>query len=202
MTAATVRPYEPADERGWLQCRLLSFFGSAFYDDVVREKERYEHEAIELVADAGGEIVGLIDVECETEAATVCSDRPGPEGSELGGMIWHMAVHPEHQRRGIGAALLARAELLAEERGLRRYEAWTRDDPHVQAWYESHGFARVESYLQEDIERDEGLRETVFADGQLKLVRAFAHYTGDNPDEIRRRFRRVHDAVLYERRFA
>ena len=197
MAAATIRAYAPVDERGWLQCRLLSFFGSAFYDDVVREKARYEHDAIELVAEADGEIVGLIDVECETEPATVCFDRPG-----LGGMIWHLAVHPEHQRRGVAAALLAEAERLAKDRGVCRFEAWTRDDPHVQDWYESNGFERVESYLHVYIERDEGLRDTVFEDGQLRLVKAFAHYTGDDPDAIRQRFRRVHDDVLYERRFA
>ena len=28
---------------------------------------------------------------------------------------------------------------------------------------------------------------------------AFAHYTGDQPGEIRRRFARVHECVLYER---
>ncbi len=195
-TTATIRPYEPADEVGWLQCRLLSFFGSAYYDDVVRAKERYGRPALELVADAGGEIVGLIDVECESKPATVCFDRPG-----LGGMIWHLAVHPEHQRRGVATALLVEAERLARESGLARFEAWTRDDPHVHAWYESLGFARVTSYLHVYLERDEGLRELDVEGGGLKLVKAFAHYTGDQPDEIRQRFRRVHDCVLFELRF-
>ena len=47
----TVRSYEPADEVGWVRCRVLSFLDSAFYDAVEREKERYEHAAIELVAE-------------------------------------------------------------------------------------------------------------------------------------------------------
>jgi hypothetical protein len=34
----------------------------------------------------------------------------------------------------------------------------------------------------------------------LKLVKAFAHYTGDRPEEIRGRYARVHDDVLYEKR--
>jgi len=33
------------------------------------------------------------------------------------------------------------------------------------------------------------------------LDSAFAHYTGERLDEIRARFERVHDCVLYERRF-
>ncbi len=190
----TVRAYEPADEAGWLRCRLRSFFGSAFFDDVQREKERYEHPSIELVADKGGEIVGLLDMECELEPGTVLSERPG-----LGGMIWHLAVHPDHQRRGIATALLEEAVRRAQERGLVRLEAWTRDDAHVQAWYESHGFTLIDSYLHVYLERDEGLGNISVDGEELKLVKAFAHYTGDRPDEMRKRFRRVHDDVLYER---
>ena len=143
----TVRPYEPADEVGWVRCRVLSFLGSAFWDAVEREKERYERAAIELVAEDGGAIVGLLDVECETPAL---ADRPG-----AGGMIWHLAVHPDHQRRGIASALLAEAERLAGERGLERLEAWTRDDAHVQRWYESHGFVQIDGYLHVYLERDD-----------------------------------------------
>jgi hypothetical protein len=36
-------------------------------------------------------------------------------------------------------------------------------------------------------------------DRELKLVKAFAHYTGDSPHEIRARYERVHDDVLYEK---
>src|SRR5215211_5810104 len=118
--AVRIRPYEPSDEEAWLRCRVLSFLGGPYFDAVEREKERYERPSIELVAEEGGQIVGLIDVECEEEPGTVCYDRPG-----LGGMIWHLAVHPDRQRRGIGTALLREAELRAAERGLVRFEAWT-----------------------------------------------------------------------------
>ena len=77
-----------------------------------------------------------------------------------------------------------------------RIEAWTRDDAHVQRWYETHGFVLIDGYLHVYLERDD-LRQY---DGELKLVKAFAHYTGDRPEEIRRRYARVHDDVLYEKR--
>jgi hypothetical protein len=57
------------------------------------------------------------------------------------------------------------------------------DDPNVQRWYEDHGFARIDSYLHVYLERDD-LRSF---DGELRLIKAFAHYTGDRPDEIRKR---------------
>ena len=131
-----------------------SFLGSAYYDDVRTEKEPYEGPSIALVAEAAGEIVGLIDVELEREPGTVCSEREG-----VGGMIWHVATHPDHQRRGVATALLAEAERLARAEGLVRFEAWTRDDAHVHAWYESHGFELVDSYLHVYVELDEGLRD-------------------------------------------
>ena len=68
---------------------------------------------------------------------------------------------------------------------------------HVQRWYEKHGFIEIDSYLHVYLERDD-LRAF---DGELRLVKAFAHYTGDRPDEIRKRYRRVHDDVLYEKHF-
>jgi ribosomal protein S18 acetylase RimI-like enzyme len=193
-----VRPYRAADETGWVRCRVLSFLDSAFFDDVRREKEHYEHRAIELVAERAGEIVGLIDVEREDEPGTVCSERPG-----LGGMIWHIAVHPDHQRQGIATALLHEARHLAEEQNLQRFEAWTRDDGQANAWYASMGFELVDSYLHVYVELDEGLRDMFpITDDGLRPVKIFAHYVGEQPGEIRRRFSRVHDDVLYELRFA
>ena len=46
-----------------------------------------------------------------------------------------------------------------------------------------------------------GLRELFpIADG-IRPVRMFAHYVEDDRQSIRRRFARVHEDVLYERRF-
>ena len=184
-----IRPYEERDERRWLICRLLAFFDTAFFDAVEREKERYERDAIELVAEKDGAIIGLIDLECESDGL---SSRP-----EACGMICHLATHPDHQRQGVASALLAEAEDRARERGIARLEAWTRDDAPTQRWYERHGFAQVDSYLHVYLERDD-LRAF---DGELRLVKAFAHYTGDQRDSIRERYVRVHDDVLYEKRF-
>jgi ribosomal protein S18 acetylase RimI-like enzyme len=193
-----IRPYRGEDERGWVVCRVFSFLDTAFFDDVRQSKERYEHRSIELVAERAGEIVGLIDVECEDEPATICEDRPG-----LGGMIWHLAVHPDHQRRGVATALLREAERRARDHGLERLEAWTRDDAAARAWYESKGFELVYGYLHVYVELEDGLRDVFpVTEYGIRPVRMFAHYVGEEREVIRERFARVHENVLYELRFS
>ena len=193
----SIRPYRADDERGWVVCRVLSFLDSAFFDDVRRSKEHYEHASIELVAEREGAIVGLIDVEYETEPGAVCELRPG-----LGGMIWHLAVHPDQQRQGIATSLLREAEIRARETGIVRFEAWTRDDRAARTWYESRGFELIDGYLHVYVDLDEGLRELFPVAEELRPVKLFAHYVGDDPETVRARFRRVHEDVLYELRFA
>ncbi|AIY76718.1 acetyltransferase family protein [Bacillus cereus] len=51
-------------------------------------------------------------------------------------MIWHIAVHPDYARQGIGESLLKAAEKRAIDLNLNRFEAWTRDDGWVRSWYE------------------------------------------------------------------
>jgi GNAT superfamily N-acetyltransferase len=116
-------------------------------------------------------------------------------------VIWHVAVHPDHRRRGIGAALVARAIELAREAGLEVVQAWTRDDPWVHAWYEACGFRKRYSYLHVYLQGQEVRDEVTLRTEGLKPVLAFAHYTGGPPvaDELRRRFARTHDDVLFER---
>jgi GNAT superfamily N-acetyltransferase len=196
MTEALIRPYVDADERGWLECRVLAFLDSAYYDAVERTKERWERPSIELVAEVDGTIVGLIDVECEEEPGTVCEDRPG-----LGGMIWHLAILRDFRRQGIARRLLAAAEEAARARGIERFEAWTRDDAWVQRWYESQGFAQIRSYLHVYVHGRAETEGVITSELGLKPILTFAHYTGENREEIRTRFERVHDCVCYERRF-
>jgi hypothetical protein len=74
----------------------------------------------------------------------------------------------------------------------------------VQRWYESNGFVQIYSYLHVYVEGKPELAGVFSSELQgLKPVKVFAHYTDeDGRDAIRARFSRVHDCVLYERRFA
>lgn len=186
-----IRAYAPADEKGWLQCRVLAFLETAYFDNVLQKKETYEHPSIELVAEINGKIAGLIDIEYETEEGTVCS-----RGSGLGGVIWHIAVHPDYSRQGIGQALLNEAEKIAKTLKLNRLEAWTRDDKWVQNWYEKIGFTMIDSYYHIYLEGDEVKSHLHSATGQLLPVSAFSHYTGKDIKQFAD-IQRKHQCVCY-----
>ncbi|WP_214480570.1 N-acetyltransferase [Bacillus sp. SM2101] len=190
-----IRNYTSKDEAGWVRCRVLSFLDTAYFDNVIREKETYNNPVIELVAVEQGQIVGLIDIEYELVERTLCS-----RGVGLGGMIWHIAVHPDFRRNGIGNLLLCEAEKIAIEKGLNRLEAWTRDDPWVHKWYKKNKFIDVESYLHVYIDGSLEMKDTLTAKvPALHPVQAFSHYNGDNKDNIKAKFKRVHECTCFEK---
>ena len=200
--AVTIRPYRPSDERGWLRCSVLSFLETSYFDSVFQRKPRYDHPTIELVADMRGTIVGAIDVECEETPGSVCTVCADPDPLARGGMIWHLAVHPDLQRVGIGGRLLQESQRLAMDLGTSCFEVWTRDDTTAVRWYESHGFEWVKSYLHVYLQEQDEMQGAISSEIHgLKPVRVLAHYVGEDTEGIRSRFQRVHDCNCYRLRF-
>ena len=190
-----IRDYHVDDEIGWVRCRVLAFLDTAYYDNVLQKKETYAHPSIELVAIENQQVIGLIDIEYEEQAHTVCS-----RGEGIGGMIWHIAVHPDYRRQGIGHQLLKAAEKRAREKKLNRLEAWTRDDDWVNNWYIHNQFSLVDSYLHVFLDGDE-MKQTLTSDIQeLFPIQAFAHYVGKEQENIKERFTRVHDCFCFEKK--
>lgn len=165
-----IRRYEPRDEGAWLRCRALSFLDTAYFDDVWTSKPSYENPSLEVVAEKGGHLAGLIEVEKEVEPGTVCSKRSGPRA-----MIWSIGVLPEYRRQGIGRALVAAAVQWAQDEALAYLEAWTRDDAWVQAWYEALGFQQFDSYWHVYLKDDAAERTFPSKHPALRPKAVFAH---------------------------
>ncbi|MFS0862557.1 GNAT family N-acetyltransferase [Fredinandcohnia sp. 179-A 10B2 NHS] len=189
-----IRDYQEKDENGWIRCRVLAFLNTAYHDNVLQKKEKYEYPAIELVAEIDNLIVGILDIEVEDNPGQVCSNS-----ETRSGMIWHIAIHPDYQRSGIAASLLKEAEQRLHKQGVHRLEAWTRDDKWVNDWYEKHGFSKGKSYLHVYLEgkEHEEIVESKLPD--LKPIYTFAHYTGDQQEEIKAKYQRVHECNMYEK---
>ncbi|WIV21032.1 GNAT family N-acetyltransferase [Paenibacillus polygoni] len=188
-----IRDYKVEDEQGWLSCRVLAFLNTAYYDNVLNKKEVYENPSIELVAEIDGQIIGLIDIEYEIQESTVCS-----RGKGLGGMIWHIAVHPDYSRQGIGEGLLKVAEKRAIEKNLNRFEAWTRDDNWVLNWYRKMRFNLVESYFHIYFEGNEMNNRITNNVSKLYPVSTFAHYVGEDVEQFNS-VKRKHQCVCFEK---
>lgn len=83
-----VRDYQPVDEQEWLRCRVLAFLGTAYFDDVVTAKKSPAAGG-ELIAVDAGTVVGVLGLSVDGNLATIDT----------------IAVHPDHQHRGIGTML-------------------------------------------------------------------------------------------------
>ncbi|MFI8182750.1 GNAT family N-acetyltransferase [Actinacidiphila glaucinigra] len=180
----TLREYTPADEASWLRCRVLSFLGTAYYDDVDRAKPPIPAPGLELVAvDGSGAVVAIMDTTVDAGDTALAT-------------IDTVAVHPDHQHRGLGRALLQRTRAEVRERGATTLDAWTRDDPGTLAWYRAMNFAESDHYLHVYAHRytapGEPDRAIHTPRPGLRLMGAFLHAELEDEVRLRAEFSRVH----------
>ena len=133
-----IREYTPADERGWLACRVVSFLDCSYFNDVKTEKETYLQPSVCLVAEENGKIVGLIDAELDSYDLACAGD-------ERGAIIWNLAVLPEYRRQGIAKELWNELKNRLSAEGMTYCEVWTQEDEAANSFYKNMGFAREES---------------------------------------------------------
>jgi predicted GNAT family N-acyltransferase len=130
-----VRPTRSADEvAAALALRIDVFVGE---------------QGVERVADQDGldpESIHLVAIEDERVLAT-CRLLEAPGVLKLG----RMAVEPDHRRRGLGAALLAEAERVARDSGIRRIVLHAQ--VYAESLYAGAGYERVgDVFVEEGIE--------------------------------------------------
>lgn len=180
-----IRDYESPDEVGWLRCRVLSFLGTQYYDDVRSQRAPLEGASVGLVAlslsPAGDEVVGILDIEVDGAEATIDT----------------LAVHPDHVRRGAGATMLAVATERLRAQGVETLDAWTREDVAANAWYQSRGFVERYRYVHVHKEGDDDPRGFRSPDGLSSPVRAFAHAPLAMEAQLRAEFGRVYVCRQY-----
>jgi len=128
MRAVEVRAFEDGDRAG-----VVALWNLVFPDDpphnapegVIDRKCAVQRELF-LVAVAGGEIVGTV--------------LGGYDGFR--GWLYHMAVHPQRRRRGVGRRLIEVLEALLRERGCPKLNLQVRaGNDGARAFYEALGFA-------------------------------------------------------------
>jgi GNAT superfamily N-acetyltransferase len=133
----SIRPYAPPDLTAALgvvnsaAASYRSFLPPEEYHEPLMTREEFQREAgrmqLYVAEDACGEIVGVMGLEHVGEAA----------------LIRHGYVRPDHQRRGIGEALLAHLEGMAGP-GRRIIIGTYRGNVAAQAHLAKHGYRGVE----------------------------------------------------------
>lgn len=176
----TIRSYAPTDETSWLRCRTLSFLTTCYYDDVWAR--RPPSPALQLVAVDGDDVVGILDIEIDGDLATIDT----------------VAVHPDHQGRGIASLLLDQAwrELPA---AVSVMDAWTREDESALAWYRAQGFAESEHYLHVYKTWEDSDADWVSPAPLSTPVTAFCHASLQDEADLRARFSRVYVCRRFSR---
>lgn len=139
----TINNYEEKYEDEWLRCRLLSYFYSSMYEDVVTEKPHFpDRETIELVALNDGHVVGIMDMVLDSQHIKTSFLSQGP-----GAFLQTIAVHPDYQGQGIARQLMAEALKRLERTDIKFIELYTRGDVPANSLYQSLGFKlQYESY--------------------------------------------------------
>ncbi|HZX07705.1 GNAT family N-acetyltransferase [Kribbella sp.] len=175
-----IREYRDTDSPSWLRCRLLSFFDTEYFDDIVLERPTFANPAHRLVAVDNDTVVGLMDVELFPDRATIAV----------------LAIHPDHQRQGLATRLL-QAVLPRLESDL--LDAWTRGDLAANDWYQRSGFREEFRYLHvyKTWQDDAGFAPP---EGVDRVVTAFMHAPISAEVAMRERFGRVHVCRQYVRK--
>jgi putative acetyltransferase len=110
MSGWAIRPERPEDFPAIRKVLVAAFGDDEVADGVDRIRESWIYRpATSLVAVSDGEVVGHVMI----TGCTVISDA----GPRTIAMLTPLAVSPEHQRRGIGSALVRAALAGAEEAG-------------------------------------------------------------------------------------
>lgn len=175
-----IREYRPGDEPQWLECRLLSFFRTDYYDDVKTAKTVLPDPQLCFVAEADGRVLGLIDVEVDGKCATIDS----------------IAVRPEAQRQGIAATLLDHAiERLPAD--VLTLDAWTRENTEANGWYQRSGFVENHRYLHVYKNWDEPPDGYTSPPGLSRPVMAFMHADIEHEAAMRENHKRVYVCRQY-----
>ncbi|MEK5530408.1 hypothetical protein BK128_17485 [Viridibacillus sp. FSL H7-0596] len=135
--------YRKEYEEGWLRCRVLAYLHTSMYEDVVTSKPTFEgRNAIELIAIENGEVIGVLDMILDDE-----SEKTTALGEGLGAFLQLIAVHPDHQHKGVGLKLYDEAVNRIKNSNISFIELYTRGDKPANNFYKKLGFEkRLEYY--------------------------------------------------------
>lgn len=142
-------PYSSEYEKSWVYTKALSHLFSPFFDDMSREKEALNtdvyQDQIDLIAVEGDQVLGLLTINIYQEDMSQ-SYRYYPANKVA--YFENLAVHPDHQNKGIASQLFAQAEQALLEKQVEALAIFTRDGDAANHLYQKWGAIVIaEDYL-------------------------------------------------------
>ena len=166
--------YSKKYEEGWLRCRVLAYLHTSMYEDVVTKKPTFEgRPSIELIVVENDEVIGILDIVLDDNSrkTTILSDG-------IGAFLQVIAIHPDHQNKGIGHKLYEEAVNRMKMYDIAFIELYTRGDEQANNFYLKLGFEKkLEYYDVFGIEK--GLRQPIST--EVKNSRIYAQDVNGEP---------------------
>jgi len=155
----TIRPYAPEDEVAWLRCHAVIMTISHAWNYAIQERPAYAgHTSTRLVACLDDAIVGLTDVQYETEVGEFCFVR-----DSLGGYVLEFGRLPEYGGLGIGGKLIEATRDDAKAKGFHRLEYWSQDR-NAQRFYRRYGMKEIGRHYRFRFKAPKALADTLLED--------------------------------------
>ncbi|MGI6461971.1 MAG: GNAT family N-acetyltransferase [Candidatus Hydrogenedentales bacterium] len=117
-----IREYRPEDEAQWMRTHAIIMSISHAWNYTIQQRPMYKRPSTCLVAMADGALIGLTDIEYDTEPGELCFLK-----DSCGGYVLEFGRLPEYAGHQLGAKLIAASVEASKEKGIRRLEYWTQD---------------------------------------------------------------------------
>ena len=142
MNEIVIRDYRDEDEQEWMRVHAVILSISHSWNYSIQQRPVYTHDSIRIVATIDEKIVGLMDVEIESEPGAICLLK-----DSIGGYVLEFGRLPEYAGMDIGVKLTEGAKDRMLAKGLHRLEFWSQE-PRAQKYYVRHGMKEINRHYR------------------------------------------------------
>lgn len=197
----TIRDYEDRDEQEWLIVHAIILTTSHAWNYTIQQRPKYQNDSVKLVTLDGGKIVGLMDIEIESEPGKLCLLK-----DSIGGYVLEIGRLPEYAGNNIGRALIEAAKERLTAKDVHRMEFWTQDE-NARRYYDHLGMREINRHYRFRIKPSEQVKRLLERD-YIGCEYIYGACVPEIFDEVKRRYEVIerhplepHLCVGYELRF-
>jgi ribosomal protein S18 acetylase RimI-like enzyme len=154
----TIREYEGRDEQEWMIVHAIILSTSHAWNYTIQQRPVYKNDSVKLVALDGEKIVGVMDIEIESEPGKVCLLK-----DSVGGYVLEFGRLPEYAGHNIGKALIEHAKTCLTAKGVHRMEFWSQDENALR-YYEHLGMKEINRHYRFRIKPSRKIKELLERD--------------------------------------